>query len=192
MFKATETRLPGVVLLEPSAFRDARGFFLESHNQRAFAALGIDCRFVQDNHSKSVKGTIRGLHYQLPNPQAKLCRVVQGTVWDVAVDIRVGSPNFGKWTGVTLSDKNQLEVFIPAGFAHGFAVISETADFLYKCSEYYAREDDRGIAWDDPSLAIDWQVGAPVLSEKDLRYPTLSRVSKDLLPGFQAGCGGSL
>src|SRR5689334_7140877 len=159
-----ETSLPGVRILEPPVFSDARGFFVEAFHARKLAELGIDMQFVQDNHSHSVHGTLRGLHYQLLRPQAKLCRVVQGEVLDVAVDIRRESPQFGHWVGVLLSAANRREVFIPAGFAHGFVVLSASADFLYKCSDFYSPDDDHGLAWNDPDVGIDWQLDeAPLL-----------------------------
>lgn len=179
-----DTPLPGVFILEPRVFGDARGFFFESYNTRTFAGLGITSHFVQDNHSRSVRGTLRGLHYQLHHPQAKLCRVVLGEVLDVAVDIRVGSPTFGQSFSVLLSAENQREIFIPRGFAHGFLVLSEHADFLYKCDDFYHGEDDRGIAWDDPDLGIDWNVSAPLLSDKDRRNPRLAQVDPSLLPQY--------
>ncbi len=172
--KATETRLPGVLLLEPKVFGDARGFFLESWNRQTFAALGLDLDFVQDNHSRSAKGVLRGLHYQLNAPQGKLVRVVSGAVFDVAVDLRRSSPHFGQWTGHELSADNQHMMWIPPGFGHGFLVLSDTADFLYKTTAYYAPEWDRGIRWDDPQIEVQWPLdGAPALSAKDQLQPLL-------------------
>ena len=168
--KATRLAIPEVVLIEPKVFGDARGFFFESYNQRAFnEATGTDFQFVQDNHSRSAKGVLRGLHYQLRQPQGKLVRVVQGAVFDVAVDIRKSSPTFGQWVGVELSADNHRQLWVPPGFAHGFLVLSQTADFLYKTTEYYAPEHERCIAWNDPALAIAWpDMGmAPCLSGKD-------------------------
>jgi dTDP-4-dehydrorhamnose 3,5-epimerase len=171
--KATRTAIPEVVLLEPKVFGDARGFFLESFNQRAFAdATGLDVQFVQDNHSRSARGVLRGLHYQIRQPQGKLVRVVRGAVFDVAVDVRRSSPTFGRWVGEELSEQNQHQLWVPPGFAHGFIVLSESADFLYKTTEYYAPEHERCIAWDDPAIGIGWPLGtggieAPVLSAKD-------------------------
>jgi dTDP-4-dehydrorhamnose 3,5-epimerase len=162
------TAVPGVVVLEPKVFGDARGFFLESWNRRAFAQAGIDADFVQDNHSRSSRNVLRGLHYQLRQPQGKLVRVVAGEIYDVAVDLRRGSPTFGRWAGVALSAENRRMVWVPAGFAHGFLVLSEAAEVLYKATDYYAPEHERTIAWDDPDLAIAWPLaGAPVLSAKD-------------------------
>ena len=170
--KATRLSIPDVVLIEPKVFGDARGFFFESYNQRAFnEATGTDFQFVQDNHSRSAKGVLRGLHYQLRQPQGKLVRVVQGAVFDVAVDIRKSSPTFGQWVGVELSADNHRQLWVPPGFAHGFLVLSESAEFLYKTTDYYAPQHERCIVWNDPALAIVWpDVGmAPCLSSKDQR-----------------------
>ena len=154
----TRLAIPDVILIEPKVFSDARGFFFESFNQRAFnAATGTDYQFVQDNHSRSSQGVLRGLHYQIQQPQGKLVRVVQGAVLDVAVDIRKSSPTFGKWVRSELSADNHHQLWVPPGFAHGFVVLSETAEFLYKTTDYYAPEYERCIAWDDPALAIDWK-----------------------------------
>jgi len=180
-----ETPLPGVLVVKPRVFEDPRGFFLETYRENVLAAGGIRERFVQDNHSRSSRGVLRGLHYQLRTPQAKLCSVAQGDVLDIAVDIRVGSPNFGKWVGVLLSGENHLQLYIPKGFAHGFAVRSEIADFLYKCSDYYDAEDDRGVLWNDPGIGIDWQTSVPILSEKDKRYLPLAQIARDQLPRYQ-------
>ena len=166
------TAIPDVLIIEPKVFGDARGFFFESFNQKSFnEATGLDVNFVQDNHSKSVRGVLRGLHYQIQQPQGKLVRVVQGKVWDVAVDIRKSSPTFGQWVGAELSEDNQHQLWVPPGFAHGFVVLSETADFLYKTTDYYAPQHERCIAWNDPQLAIAWpDIGmAPLLSAKDQR-----------------------
>lgn len=167
--KVTPTALEGVLVLEPRIFDDRLGFFFESFNQRDFnAATGTDFSFVQDNHSRSLKGVLRGLHYQLGQPQGKLLRVVRGTVFDVAVDIRPSSPTFGKWSGLELSEHNQKQIWMPPGLAHGFLVLSESADFLYKTTDYYAPSQERCIAWDDPTLAIEWPLdGAPLLSDRD-------------------------
>lgn len=171
-----ETALPGVLLIEPRVFGDARGFFLESWNRRGFAQAGLDLDFVQDNHSRSAKGVLRGLHYQLSNPQGKLVRVTQGAVFDVAVDIRRSSPHFGRWVGYELSEANHRMLWIPPGFAHGFLVLSDSADFLYKCTTLYDPPSDRGIRWDDPAIAIAWpDVGTtPLLSAKDAAAPGLA------------------
>ncbi|MDX1722565.1 MAG: dTDP-4-dehydrorhamnose 3,5-epimerase [Pseudomonas sp.] len=167
--KVIETALPGVLILEPKVFGDERGFFYESFNARAFAeATGLTREFVQDNHSRSQRGVLRGLHYQLQQAQGKLVRVSSGEVYDVAVDIRRGSPNFGRWVGVHLSAENKRQLWVPEGFAHGFLVLSEFAEFLYKTTDYYAPAHERCIRWDDPSLAIDWPFAeAPQLSGKD-------------------------
>jgi dTDP-4-dehydrorhamnose 3,5-epimerase len=169
--KVTRTAIPEVMVLEPKVFGDARGFFLESFNQKVFAeATGVTANFVQDNHSRSAKGVLRGLHYQLKQPQGKLVRVVRGAVFDVAVDVRRSSPNFGKWVGTELSEDNQRQFWVPAGFAHGFIVLSDSADFLYKTTDYYAPEHERCIAWNDPAIGIGWPENlAPKLSEKDSR-----------------------
>ncbi|MFT3813717.1 MAG: dTDP-4-dehydrorhamnose 3,5-epimerase [Acidovorax sp.] len=167
--QATRLAIPDVVLLEPKVFGDARGFFFESFNQQAFnQATGTNHQFVQDNHSRSAQGVLRGLHYQIQQPQGKLVRVVRGKVFDVAVDIRKDSPTFGQWVGAELSEDNHHQLWVPPGFAHGFVVLSETADFLYKTTDYYAPQHERCIAWNDPQLAIDWRyAGEPQLSAKD-------------------------
>ncbi len=176
--KATPTTLPEVFVIEPRVFGDARGFFFESFNRRAFAtATGVDTDFVQDNHSRSARGVLRGLHYQIQQPQGKLVRVARGAVFDVAVDLRRSSPRFGQWVGVELSEDNQRQMWVPPGFAHGFLVLSESADFLYKTTDYYAPEHERCIAWDDPDLAIAWpaMAQAPSLSAKDAAGLPLAR-----------------
>ena len=167
--KAIPTAIPDVLVLEPKVFGDARGFFLESFNQRVFnQTTGLEVEFVQDNHSRSAKGVLRGLHYQLQQPQGKLVRVVRGAVFDVAVDIRRSSPHFGRWVGVELSEDNHRQLWIPPGFAHGFLVLSDSADFLYKTTDYYAPEHERAILWNDPAIGIAWPLAAePLLSVKD-------------------------
>lgn len=181
-----ETSLPGVFVFEPRVFSDERGFFMETYSARRFAELGVETSFVQDNHSKSARGTLRGLHYQLQNPQAKLCRVIAGAVWDVAVDIRVGSPTFGQWVGVELSAENKRQIFVPRGFAHGFVVLSEEAEFLYKCDNFYTPGDEYGIAWNDPTANIAWPLeNAPTLSGKDGIAPFLKDVPRENLPTFE-------
>lgn len=168
--KVTDTKIPDVKIIEPTVFEDERGYFFESFNHMKFEeAIGRKVTFVQDNHSQSVKGVLRGLHYQLPpHAQGKLVRVIQGEVFDVAVDIRKSSPTFGKWVGETLSAENKKQLWIPEGFAHGFLTLSDTADFLYKTTDYYAKEHERAIRWDDETLSIGWPlVGQPRLSEKD-------------------------
>jgi dTDP-4-dehydrorhamnose 3,5-epimerase len=181
-----ETSLPGVLLIKPRVLEDPRGFFMETYRADALAAAGVHEMFVQDNHSHSSRGVLRGLHYQLGRPQAKLCRVTSGEVLDVAVDIRVGSPHFGKCVGVVLSAENRWALYLPKGFAHGFAVRSGSADFLYKCSDYYDAADDCGVLWNDPALAIDWQTPAPILSAKDQRHLPLAQVPRERLPVYRA------
>ena len=167
--KVTATAIPEVLIIEPKVFGDERGFFYESFNQRAFnEATGLAHNFVQDNHSHSSKGVLRGLHYQVQNPQGKLVRVARGSVFDVAVDIRKSSPSFGQWVGVELSEQNHRQLWVPTGFAHGFLVTSDSADFLYKTTDYYAPQFERCIAWDDAAIGIEWPAGlAPQLSAKD-------------------------
>jgi dTDP-4-dehydrorhamnose 3,5-epimerase len=181
------TSLPGVILVEPRVFRDERGFFLESYHRERMAAAGIGDEFVQDNHSKSVQGTLRGLHFQRTFQQSKLCRVVQGAVFDVAVDIRPDSAHFGEWFGTVLSAENQRQIYVPRGFAHGFLVLSETAEFLYKCSDFYHPEDEGGVAWNDPQIGIawplkEWNIQAPILSAKDHKNPQLNAIPREQLP----------
>lgn len=175
--KATRLAISDVVLIEPKVFGDDRGFFFESFNQKAFnEATGTDHQFVQDNHSRSGKGVLRGLHYQIQQPQGKLVRVVQGTVFDVAVDIRKSSPTFGQWVGEELSAHNHRQLWVPPGFAHGFVVLSETAEFLYKTTDYYSPKSERCIIWNDQDLAIDWNIQfLPMLSVKDLQGETFSK-----------------
>ena len=175
--KATPTAIPDVMVIEPKVFGDARGFFFESFNQKAFnEATGLDLHFVQDNHSRSAKGVLRGLHNPQQQPQGQLVRVVRGAVFDVAVDIRRGSPTFGQWVGMELSEDNHRQSWVPAGFAHGFVVLSETADFLYKTTDYYAPQHERCIAWNDPAIGIQWpDIGmAPLLSAKDQQGKALA------------------
>lgn len=168
------TCLPDVLLLEPKVFGDARGFFMESWNRQTFADLGLDLDFVQDNHSRSACGVLRGLHYQLNQPQGKLVRVTSGAVFDVAVDLRRNSPHFGQWTGHELSAENQRMLWVPPGFGHGFLVLSDSADFLYKTTAYYAPQWDRGIRWDDPEIGVQWPLElTPTLSIKDQDLPLL-------------------
>jgi dTDP-4-dehydrorhamnose 3,5-epimerase len=176
--QVTTTAIPGVLILEPRRFGDDRGFFLESFNQRTFnEATGLDLPFVQDNHSRSAKGVLRGLHYQVPpHAQGKLVRVVRGSVFDVAVDIRRDSPTFGQWVGTELSEDNHRQLWIPPGLAHGFLVTSESADFLYKTTDYYAPEAERGLRWDDPTVGVAWPLGGlpPTMSERDRQAPLLN------------------
>ncbi len=174
--KVSKTPLEGVLIVEPKVFRDSRGMFCEVYSARRYEEHGITANFVQDNHSVSEKGVVRGLHYQINPGQAKLVRVSQGEVFDVVVDIRKGSHTYGKWWGIHLSGENNLQLYVPVGFAHGFCVLSESVEFLYKCSDYYSPENERGILWNDPDLAIDWPVENPIISEKDKVYPRLSEI----------------
>ncbi len=180
--KIIQTDLPGCMILEPRVFSDDRGFFYESFNADNMAEAGLPARWKQGNVSSSSRGVLRGLHYQWPKPQGKYVSVLQGEVWDVAVDIRRGSPTFGKWAAVVLSAENKRHIWIPEGFAHGFLALSETAVFTYLCTETYDATADANIAWNDPDLAIDWPVAAPSLSAKDAAAPLLRDVDKDRLP----------
>jgi len=173
--KVLETELPGVLILEPKVFGDQRGFFMETYHQDRYRQAGLSQRFVQDNHSRSRRGVLRGLHYQLLQPQGKLVGVVRGRVFDVAVDIRQGSPTFGRWVSVVLDDQDHRQLYIPPGFAHGFCVLSAEADFVYKCTDYYHPESERGIAWNDPDIGIRWPDLEIALSNKDTHNPTLAR-----------------
>lgn len=180
--KMSRLRIPELVVIEPTVFGDARGWFFEAFNEARFAEAGIRFEAVQANVSRSAKGVLRGLHYQWPNPQAKLVSVLEGEVWDIAVDIRPDSPTFGGWEAVTLSAENRKQLYVPEGFAHGFVVLSEHAMFSYLCSALYDRAADAAIRWDDPTLAINWPVAAPLLSDKDARAPLLADVPADRLP----------
>ena len=182
--KAIETGLPGCLVLEPQVFGDDRGFFYESFNQDRLAAIGLSPRFVQGNVSRSSRGVLRGLHFQWPKPQGKLVSVLEGEVWDVAVDVRRGSPTFGQWSGVVLSAENKRHFWIPEGFAHGFVTLSESALFTYLCTDTYDPAADAGIRWNDGDLAIDWPVSAPLLSDKDSRLPFLADLAPERLPGY--------
>lgn len=184
--KLIRTDLPGCVVVEPQVFGDARGFFYESYNAQRFAEAGLDLRFVQSNVSRSSRGVLRGLHYQWPNPQGKYVSVLDGEVYDVAVDIRLGSPTFGQWAAVILNAENRRHFWIPEGFAHGFVVLSEYATFCYQCTAPYDRAADANIRWDDPQIAVDWPIGAPSLSDKDARAPLLADVPRERLPVFGA------
>jgi dTDP-4-dehydrorhamnose 3,5-epimerase len=179
-----ETPLPGVLLLEPKVFRDERGFFIETFNTRSLVGSGVAAEFVQDNHSRSTRGVVRGLHYQLRSPQGKLVHVARGRIFDVAVDIRLGSPHFGEWFGTELDDENLASLWIPPGFAHGFCVLSDVADVIYKCTTLYDPADDRGILWNDPAVGIEWPVESPIVSLKDSRLRKLSDTRFDL-PRFK-------
>lgn len=185
-FERLETSLAGVCLIQPKVFGDARGFFFESYHEAKFLSLGITDRFVQDNHSHSSKNVLRGLHYQLRRPQAKLCRVVEGEVLDVAVDVRLGSPSFGKWVSAVLSSKSFNQIYIPAGFAHGFLTLSESVHFLYKCSGFYDPADEYGVLWSDPRLGIEWGSSQPLVSPKDSKFLPLDQVPQDRLPKYLA------
>ncbi|WP_375760000.1 dTDP-4-dehydrorhamnose 3,5-epimerase [Corallococcus exercitus] len=180
--KVQTTELPGVLLLEPRVFGDSRGFFVETFHAQRYQDAGIPSAFVQDNLSRSVRGTLRGLHFQEPNGQGKLVQVLAGAVWDVVVDVRKGSPTFGRWMGAELSSGNKWQLWIPPGFAHGFCVLSDSADFFYKCTAPYAPESERSVAWDDPDLAIPWPVKEPLLSVKDQRAPRLR--DAQVLPSY--------
>jgi dTDP-4-dehydrorhamnose 3,5-epimerase len=184
--KVLETDLPGCLVLEPQVFGDDRGFFYESFNRDKLAAIGLAPEFVQGNVSSSTRGVLRGLHYQWPKPQGKLVSVLEGEVWDVAVDIRRGSPTFGRWTAAVLSAENNRHFWIPEGFAHGFVTLSERALFTYLCTATYDRDADAGIRWNDGDLAIDWPASAPLLSDKDAKAPFLADVAQERLPVYVA------
>jgi dTDP-4-dehydrorhamnose 3,5-epimerase len=177
-----ETSLPGVLVIEPKVYADERGFFMETYQAAHFRARGIDAAFVQDNQSRSVRGVLRGLHYQEPNPQGKLVRCTRGAVYDVAVDIRAGSPQFGKWTATELTEENRRMMWVPPGFAHGFCALSDVADLVYKCTAPYDAANDRSILWSDPDLGITWPVTKPALSPKDAAAPRLKDAK--VLPRF--------
>ena len=179
-----QTDLPGVLIVEPRVFDDERGYFFESYQAQRYQEAGIRANFVQDNMSRSKKGVLRGLHYQLGHAQAKLVQVLSGEVFDVAVDIRKGSPHFGKWVGVHLSAENKRQLYIPEGFAHGFMALSDQVDFYYKCSDFYSKPDERGIRWDDPDLGIAWPEGAKIVDARDAAFPLLGVADKDF-PDFK-------
>jgi len=183
--RVIETSLAGCKVIEPNVFGDARGFFFETWNADRFAEAGLERGFVQSNVSSSSRGVLRGLHYQWPRPQGKLISVLQGEVYDVAVDIRRGSPTFGRWEAVVLSAENKRQFWIPEGFAHGFAVLSETALFNYLCTDVYVKEADAGIRWNDADIAVDWPIGAPMLSAKDESAPFLKDIAGDRLPVYR-------
>ena len=182
--KIIETKLPGVLIIEPDVFGDSRGFFMETYHKERYRAIGIEAEFVQDNTSFSRKGTLRGLHFQYPHGQAKLVQVFMGEVFDVAVDIRKGSPKFGQWFGARLSSDNKQQLFIPAGFAHGFCVLSDTALFSYKCTDFYSPTDEKGVLWSDPDIGIEWPLDDPLLSDKDEKYPCVKNLDPEYLPPF--------
>jgi dTDP-4-dehydrorhamnose 3,5-epimerase len=180
--KLLETPLKGAWLIEPKVFNDDRGFFLESYNQKVFEKEGLNTNWVQDNHSRSSKGVLRGLHFQNPKAQIKLVRVTRGSVLDVIVDIRKNSPTFGKSYSVELSEDNKRWLYVPVGFAHGFCVLTDVTDFLYKCSEFYSPEFDKGVFWNDPDLEINWQIQNPLISPKDAKLPRLRDIPNENLP----------
>lgn len=182
--KIIKTPLPGCLVIEPAVYGDARGFFYESFHAAKFAEHGLDLRFVQSNVSRSARGVLRGLHYQWPNPQGKLVSVLEGEVYDVAVDIRAGSPTFGQWAAAVLSADNKRHFWIPEGFAHGFAVLSEHATFTYQCTALYDREADAGIRWNDAAIGVDWPIAEPTLSDKDAKAPFLADVARERLPMY--------
>jgi dTDP-4-dehydrorhamnose 3,5-epimerase len=188
--RVSPSALPEVLIIEPRIFGDARGFFFESWNGPRYRDAGLPERFVQDNISQSARGVLRGLHFQEPNAQGKLVTVLEGEVFDVAVDIRIGSPRFGQIVTITLSGENKRQAYIPPGFAHGFCVVSETALFTYKCTEVYAPEAEGGIIWNDPDLAIPWPIESPTLSPKDAKYARLRDLDRTRLPVYQGSIGG--
>ena len=178
--KVTTLEIPGLLLIEPNLFHDPRGLFCETFHAERYTDVGITDRFVQDNYSRSIRGTLRGLHYQEPHAQGKLVMVLDGSVFDVVVDIRRGSPTFGRWQGIELSSDNFRQLYVPPGCAHGFCVTSEQAAFLYKCTDFYSPKDERGIIWNDPTLAISWPVSVPLLSVKDQAFPTFQTMQAHL------------
>ena len=180
--KFIKTSLPEVLVIEPDLFKDGRGFLMETYHQRKYSEGGISQSFIQDNYSHSLRGTLRGLHYQLKHPQDKLIYVITGEIFDVAVDIRHGSPTFGQWVGMHLSEENKRQIFVPKGFAHGFCVMSETADVIYKCTDLYDPDDDYGIHWADPDIGIEWPDIKPIISDKDSQNPRLNDIPENLLP----------
>jgi dTDP-4-dehydrorhamnose 3,5-epimerase len=183
--KAEETAFKEVLVIEPDAFRDKRGYFMETYHLAKYAQLGIKTQFVQDNLSYSVRGTLRGLHYQHPHGQAKLIQVLSGEIFDAYVDIRNGSPTFGRWGGVILSNDNKRQLYVPEGFAHGFCVLSETTLVCYKCSAFYTPKSEGGILWSDPDIGIEWPISGPLLSDKDSKYPLLKDMAETRLPPYE-------
>lgn len=183
--RVCETDIDGLLLVEPTVHGDERGFFMETYSRDRYAAMGLPGEFVQDNLSRSAHGILRGLHLQHPHAQGKLCTVLDGEVFDVAVDLRVGSPSFGKWDGVLLSAENKRQLYLPPGFAHGFCVTSESALFAYKCTSFYNADTEFGVCWNDPDLAIEWPIDDPVLSEKDCRWPRLAEIPRERLPRYE-------
>lgn len=183
--KIVKLELEGAMIVEPDVFPDDRGYFMETYQQNRYRENGIDVTFVQDNLSYSIKGTLRGLHFQHPHPQAKLVQVLQGEVFDVIVDVRRGSPTFGHWSAVGLSEENHRQLFVPKGFAHGYCVLSDNAVFSYKCSDFYVPECEKGVLWSDPDIGVDWPITTPMLSEKDRRYPILKNIPDEDLPEYK-------
>ena len=183
--RVAQTEFEEVLILEPDAFADKRGFLMETYQQERYMGFGIHSVFVQDNLSRSLRGTLRGLHYQHPHPQAKLVQVLQGAIFDVVVDIRKGSPRFGRWAGALLSEENKHQLYVPKGFAHGFCALSEAALVYYKCSDLYAPDSEGGILWSDPDLSISWPVKDPLISDKDSRYPFLRDTASERLPTYE-------
>ncbi len=184
--KAEETVFPEALIIEPEAFSDKRGYFMETYHKEKYKQLGLRAHFVQDNLSNSVRGTLRGLHYQHPHGQAKLVQVIKGEIFDVIVDIRWGSPTFGQWAGISLSDENKRQFYVPEGFAHGFCVLSDTALVYYKCSDFYAPKSEGGILWSDATVGIDWPISGPLLSDKDRNYPRLNDIPRSRLPSYDS------
>jgi dTDP-4-dehydrorhamnose 3,5-epimerase len=181
MIEILPTLLKEVLIIQPKVFSDHRGFFFESYNEKNFRDAGVNVAFVQDNHSRSLKNTLRGLHYQINPGQGKLVRTVAGEIFDVAVDIRWNLPTFGKWVGVNLSAENKKQLYVPVGFAHGFCVISDYAEVIYKCTDYYSPKDERGILWNDPQIGIHWPATAPLLSDRDQKHPHLLEIGRDFI-----------
>src|SRR5262245_50236043 len=182
--RVSDTALPGVRIIEPRIFEDPRGYFMEMWHHLRYQEYQLPLQFVQDNFSSSIRGTLRGLHFQYPHAQGKLIQVLQGEIFDVAVDIRVGSPTFGQWVSVLLSESNHRQLYVPEGFAHGFCVTSERALCVYKCTDFYAAEAEGGVLWNDPDLAIEWPVQTPLVSPKDERYPLLRELAQERLPRY--------
>lgn len=185
--KIVPTSLPGVVVIEPARFDDNRGFFLEVWQSERYRAAGLSGEFVQDNHSRSRKGVLRGLHFQMRRSQGKLVTVINGRIFDVAVDVRSGSPTFGRWAGAELSDAGPRQIYVPPGFAHGFCVLSDFADVYYKVTDFYDPADEAGILWNDPEIGVDWPLGDPLTSARDAAYPRLRDLPRDRLPMFGDG-----
>lgn len=181
MIEIQSTLLKEVLIIQPKVFADHRGFFFESYNEKNFQEAGIDVTFVQDNHSRSTRHTLRGLHYQINPGQGKIVRTIAGEIFDVAVDIRWNSPTFGKWVGVTLSAENKKQLFVPVGFAHGFCVVSDYAEVIYKCTDYYSPKDERGIMWNDPQIGIQWPTSEPLLSDRDQKHTLLHEIGHDFI-----------